>query len=250
MIKPTQGRTEKTADSVIKVIGFDLDDTLWDVAPVIRSAEKTLSNWVISRFPQVKYGEREIKRARKKILQEDPAIGFQFTRMRKAILKEIFEASLKKPLTAEKLSQEGVEIFIKARSEVDLYPGVEQTLKELAQNYELGIITNGNADIKKLGISKYFSFSISAEKIGVPKPQPEIFLAALEQTKVNSNEFVYVGDDVVNDIDGAKNVGMAAVWKRNNARQLNGNTVPDKVIDCIGALPKAIEEIVNGQSFR
>ena len=47
-----------------------------------------------------------------------------------------------------------------------------------------------------------------------------------------------------------KNVGMATVWKRNNARQLNGNTVPDKVIDCIGALPKAIKEIVNGQSFR
>ncbi|MFL2505365.1 MAG: HAD family hydrolase [Candidatus Azotimanducaceae bacterium] len=235
---------------MIKVIGFDLDDTLWDVAPVIRNAEKTLSNWIISRFPQVKYGERQIKRARKKILQEDPTIGFQFTRMRKAILKEIFEASLKDSLTAEKLSQEGVEIFIEARSEVDLYPGVEQTLKELAQNYELGIITNGNADITKLRISKYFSFSISAEKIGVPKPQPEIFLAALEETEVYSNEFVYVGDDVVNDIDGAKNVGMATVWKRNNARQLNGNTVPDKVIDCIGALPKAIKEIVNGQSFR
>jgi HAD superfamily hydrolase (TIGR01549 family) len=250
MTKLTQGQTEIKADSVIKVIGFDLDDTLWDVAPVIRSAEKTLSNWVISRFPQVKYGELQIKRARKKILQEDPAIGFQFTRMRKAILKEIFEASLKDPLTAEKLSQEGVEIFIKARSEVDLYPGVEQTLKELAENYELGIITNGNADITKLRISKYFSFSISAEKIGVPKPQPEIFLAALEQTKVSSNEFVYVGDDVLNDIDGAKNVGMATVWKRNNPRQFNGNTVPDKVIDCIGALPKAIKEIVNGQSFR
>ena len=59
--------------------------------------------------------------------------------MRKAILKEIFEASLIDPLTAERLSQEGVEIFIKARSEVDLYPGVEQTLKELAQNYDLGL---------------------------------------------------------------------------------------------------------------
>ncbi|MFL2504819.1 MAG: HAD family hydrolase [Candidatus Azotimanducaceae bacterium] len=170
--------------------------------------------------------------------------------MRKAILKNIFEAGLKDPLIAEKLSQEGVEIFIKARSEVDLYPGVERTLKELAQKYELGIITNGNADITKLRISKYFNFSISAEKIGVPKPQPEIFLAALEQTKVTSNEFVYVGDDMVNDIDGAKNVGMATVWKKNNARQLNGNTVPDKVIDCIGDLPKAIQEIVNDRSFR
>ena len=55
---------------------------------------------------------------------------------------------------------------------------------------------------------------------------------------------------MVNDIDGAKNVGMATVWKKNNSRQLNGNTVPDKVIDHIGALPKAIQEIVNDESFR
>ena len=71
MTKLTQGQTEIKAVNVIKVIGFDLDDTLWDVAPVIRSAEKTLSNWVISRFPQVKYGELQIKRARKKILLEN-----------------------------------------------------------------------------------------------------------------------------------------------------------------------------------
>ena len=138
---------------MIKVIGFDLDDTLWDVVPVIKSAEKKLSNWVISRLPQVKYGELQIKRARKKILLENPSIGFQFTRMRKAILKEIFEADLKDPVTAEELSQEGVEIFIKARSEVNLYPGVERILKELSQKYVLGIITNGNADIRKMEIS-------------------------------------------------------------------------------------------------
>ena len=235
---------------MIKVIGFDLDDTLWDVLPVIKSAEDKLSKWMISRFPEVSYGKLEIKRARKKIIQENPAIGFQFTKMRKAILKEIFETHLKDPLSAEKLSQEGVEIFIKARSQVSLFPGVEQTLEELAKNYDLGVITNGNADIRNMRISKYFSFSISAEEVGAPKPQPEIFLAALRLTKVNKSEFVYVGDDMVNDIDGAKNVGMTTVWKKNNSRQFDGNTVPDKVIDHIGALPKAIQEIVNDRSFR
>ena len=60
---------------------------------------------------------------------------------------------------------------------MNLYPGVERTLEELAEKYDLGIITNGNADIRNMKISKYFSFSISAEQIGAPKPQPEIFLA-------------------------------------------------------------------------
>jgi len=250
MIKLTQGQAELKADSMIKVIGFDLDDTLWDVIPVIRKAEEKLSKWVLSRFPGIRYSVPEIERARRKVLLENPSLGFQFTRMRKAILREIFEAHLKDPLISEKLSQEGVEVFIKARSQVELFPGVERTLEILAKQYNLGVITNGNADINQMEISKYFSFSISAEQVGVPKPGPEIFLAALRQTKVDSNEFLYVGDDMVNDIDGAKNVGMATVWKKNLARKPNGSTVPDGIIDQIDTLPEAIKEIVSGRSFR
>ncbi len=246
MTKPTLEQGEIKADDMIKVIGFDLDDTLWDVRPVIKSAEKKLSTWVLSRIPEITYGVPEIKQARDKILFEDPAMGFQFTKLRKAILKEIFESQLKDPILAEKLSEEGIEIFIKARSQVELFPGVEQTLEALANQYELGVITNGNADIRSMKISKYFSFSISAEEIGAPKPHEEIFLAALKRTKVDNHEFVYVGDDMVNDIDGAKNVGMTTVWKKNYARQLNGNTVPDKIIDGIDALPKAIQELIVG----
>ena len=166
--------------------------------------------------------------------------------MRKAILKEIFESHLKDPTIAEKLSQEGIEIFIKARSQVQLFPGVERTLETLANQYELGVITNGNADIRSMKISKYFSFTISAEEVGAPKPHEEIFLAALQKTKVDKHEFVYVGDDMVNDIDGAKNVGMTTVWKKNYSRQFNGNTIPDKIIDRIDALPRAIQEIISG----
>ena len=245
MTKPTQEQGKIKAEDMIKVIGFDLDDTLWDVMPVIKSAEKKLSDWVLSRIPEISYGLAEIKQAREKILFKDPEIGFQFTKMRKAILKEIFESHLKDPKLAEKLSQEGIEIFLKARSQVELFPGVEQTLETLANQYELGVITNGNADIRSMKISKYFSFTISAEEVGAPKPHEKIFLAALQQTKVDKHEFVYVGDDMVNDIDGAKNVGMTTVWKKNYARQIDGNTIPDKIIDKIDALPRAIQELIS-----
>ena len=55
------------------------------------------------------------------------------------------------------------------------------------------------------------------------------------------NEFVYVGDDMVNDRWSEK-CGNDYGLEKNNARQLDGNTVPDKVIDHIGALPKAIKK--------
>ena len=57
MTKPTLERGEIKADDMIKVIGFDLDDTLWDVRPVIKSAEKNY-NWVLSRIPEITTGAR------------------------------------------------------------------------------------------------------------------------------------------------------------------------------------------------
>ena len=68
MTKPTQEQRKIKAEEMIKVIGFDLDDTLWDVMPVIKSAEKKLSDWVLSKIPEVRYGLAEIKQARDKIL--------------------------------------------------------------------------------------------------------------------------------------------------------------------------------------
>ena len=107
MTKPTQEQGEIKAEDMIKVIGFDLDDTLWDVMPVIKSAEKKLRNWVLSRIPEISYGLPEIKQAREKILFKDPEIGFQFTKMRKAILKEIFESHLKDPTISGKIKPRG-----------------------------------------------------------------------------------------------------------------------------------------------
>ena len=68
MMKPTQEQGRIKAEEMIKVIGFDLDDTLWDVMPVIKSAEKKLSDWVLSKIPEISYGLAEIKQAREKIL--------------------------------------------------------------------------------------------------------------------------------------------------------------------------------------
>ena len=63
-------------------------------------------------------------------------------------------------------------------------------VQQLAGHYVLGTLTNGNADIQRLGLSDYFSFSFSAEQVGAPKPAPNLFHAALDHTGVKAEEMI------------------------------------------------------------
>jgi HAD superfamily hydrolase (TIGR01549 family) len=79
----------------------------------------------------------------------------------------------------------------------------------------LGIITNADKNIAiqidKLNIRFYTNILITSDQIGVEKPAAPIFLAALEQAKVNASESIYVGDQYKSDILGAIGVGMKPV---------------------------------------
>ena len=96
-----------------------------------------------------------------------------------------------------------MEIFLTARNEVEFFEGALDTLRNIAQSFQLGAITNGNADIYRLGLNDCFSFAFSAEQVGAPKPAPDLFHAALAHTGCEPAQMVYVGDDPVKDVDAA-----------------------------------------------
>lgn len=83
----------------------------------------------------------------------------------------------------------------------------------------LGIITNGKCkfqmnNIKALGIESYFETILISECEGIKKPNHEIFQKALHKLDVLASESVFVGDHPINDIKAAQDVGMNAIWKR------------------------------------
>lgn len=83
----------------------------------------------------------------------------------------------------------------------------------------MGVVTNGltlrqNKKIDALGIREYFSAIVISEEEGIKKPHPEIFARAAARIDCAPEECVFVGDHPVADVDGARAVGMAAVWKR------------------------------------
>jgi len=84
----------------------------------------------------------------------------------------------------------------------------------------LGMITNGYGqfqmdNIKALGIEPYFQTILISEWEGIKKPDPQIFLRALEQLNVSPKQSIYVGDHPENDIKAAELLGMKGIWKKN-----------------------------------
>ncbi len=97
-------------------------------------------------------------------------------------------------------------------------PQAKQVLEQLkARGYRLAIISNGGHDtrlniIKGLGFGHYFDEIISSSLVGISKPHPEIFLHTAERLTVLPEQCLYIGDHPINDIQGAKNAGMHALW--------------------------------------
>ena len=76
---------------------------------------------------------------------------------------------------SESIAKNAFDFFLKKRHEIRLFSGVEDALSKLSNNYYLGVLTNGNADIKKLDIGKYFQFSISSLEAQDSKPNRSHF---------------------------------------------------------------------------
>ena len=97
-----------------------------------------------------------------------------------------------------------------------LFDDVLSTLKTLKERrLILGLITNATKDMssayRKLGLEPYLDFVVNSEEVGANKPEPPIFLAALDKAGVEASGAVHVGDQYELDVVGARGVGINAV---------------------------------------
>ncbi len=89
-------------------------------------------------------------------------------------------------------------------------------LTRLGARYRLGIVSNfyGNLDrvCTDLGIRDLFACIVDSSRVGVMKPDPLIFQAALNQLGLRPHQSVFVGDNPARDMEGAKGMGMPHIW--------------------------------------
>ncbi len=229
----------------LKVVAFDLDDTLWHVHPVIVRAEQILRDWLHESVSGFSYDPEKMKNFRDDVLRDDKSLGYRLTELRRQVIERALLHHLNHDEDAERLSKEAMEVFLVARNEVEFFEGALDAIAEISRSYQLGALTNGNADIQRLGLGNHFSFAFSAEQVGAPKPAPDLFHRALEHTGCEPQEMLYVGDDPIKDVDAANQVGLKTIWVRGAARPEPGDTEADEVIEDIRHLPEAIARLSN-----
>ena len=94
------------------------------------------------------------------------------------------------------------------------YPGVKEVLGTLGKTHRLGIISDTWPSIERqlehIGVSPYLSFCTFSCFVGVFKPDPRIYLDALNKCGVPAEETVFI-DDAVRNLDGAAALGITPI---------------------------------------
>ena len=194
----------------ITALIFDLDDTLWDVGSVILRAEQAMLRFLSERYPRVLEGHTldSMRELRARMALEYPSMGHDFTWLRtQALLVHAREAGY-----PDSMASEAFEVFYRVRNEVVPYEDVLPALEWLSGRYRLFAISNGNADLRAIGLSPYFERSLAARDAGMLKPDPRIFAMLLDAAGVRAAEALHVGDDPKADVEGARSAGIRPVW--------------------------------------
>ena len=97
------------------------------------------------------------------------------------------------------------------------YPHAAAVLDRLRRHVRLGLVTNGTSDLQRrklalAGLDGHFDVVVAACDVGVGKPDPAMFAAALEALGVAASEAVMVGNDLDRDIAGAAAAGIPSLW--------------------------------------
>jgi FMN hydrolase / 5-amino-6-(5-phospho-D-ribitylamino)uracil phosphatase len=233
----------------IKVITFDLDNTLWDVEPVLLRAEAAQRDWLLEHRPGTiePYDHEALWEFKKSVWKRHPELAHQISQIRIQLLYELQLNAGYPEAEAMQGAKQAFEVFLGIRHGVVLYEEALEVIASLAGQYTLGALTNGNADIYKTDAAEYFDFAILAEEVNASKPAPDMFHAAVEKTGASPEQIIHVGDNPEHDIAAARNVGMRTVWMNSQGEEWPGGTRADREIDNLRQLPDAISDIVNCQ---
>lgn len=123
-----------------------------------------------------------------------------------------------------------------SRFKLQLYPGVEATIRQLHLKYPLGIVSDGQSayaipELNAVGLSGYFDPVIISGDFGYRKPDERLFTAALTKMKLAPSQVLYVGNDMYRDVYGAQKLGIKTVFfKSNQGTQEKEGVNPDYII--------------------
>jgi putative hydrolase of the HAD superfamily len=135
------------------------------------------------------------------------------------------------------LAEAAFEVFFAERQRVDLFDDALPALGFWSAKYPIVALSNGNADVHRVGIGQYFHASVSAQSLGVAKPDLRIFVAGAAAAGVQPHEVLHIGDDAHADCVGALAAGMQVAWlNREGHEWTHGEPRPHLLVRDLHAL--------------
>jgi HAD superfamily hydrolase (TIGR01509 family) len=166
----------------IRVITFDLDNTLWDVEPALLRAEEAQRQWLLEHRPGAMddIGHDELWELKKRLWKAHPELAHNVSGDAQTAAAGTAAAAGYDSDSAARGRDAAFAAFLRERQRIELYSDALEVLQSLAGRYRLGALTNGNADVYKTDAGEYFDFAFLAEDVGASKPAPDMFHAALD----------------------------------------------------------------------
>lgn len=219
---------------MIKAITFDLDDTLWEIWPVVERAEDLLHDWLAARYPRIpaRFTPLELRELSDEVSAARPELAHDRTLLR----KEALGLAARRAGYAEFDVEGAFAVYFIARNAVEPFAEVRPTLERLGQRYTLASLSNGNADLRLIGLDDLFSLSLNAIEVGAAKPEPLMFQEICRLLRVSPDQIVHVGDDPEHDVQGGRNAGFRTVWVNRTGRDWPGGGRADAEISALAEL--------------
>ncbi len=187
----------------LKIVVFDLDDTLYSEKEYVKSGYSAIAQIL----PKVNDAEHKLWKA----FEEK--------------ITAIDELLISENIYNEELKQKCLAAYRYHQPSIHFYDGVDEMFIQLKnQGFGIGIITDGRpegqrAKIKALNLEKYVDWIIITDELGgaeYRKPNEKAFVLMKEYFCVEYNEMCYVGDNISKDFTAPQKLGMRCIWFNNS----------------------------------
>ncbi len=223
----------------ISAITLDLDDTLWPIWPTIERAEAVLHAWLLREAPKTAallVTPGVLRELREATAKERSDLAHDLSALR----RESIRTALRRAGEDPALADPAFDAFFAERQRVTLYDDALPALKWLSERYPLVAVSNGNADIHKTGVARWFRTAFNARAFGSGKPHAPIFRAAAASVGLLPKDVLHVGDDAELDVVGALDAGMQAAWLVRDERPWVHGARPQLIVPNLHALCVAL----------
>lgn len=226
--------------SRIRAITLDLDDTLWPIWPTIARAESVLQSWLAEHAPATHAMVAvpgALRAIRERMNQRRPDLLHDLSALRRESIRLALMDAGDDPALAEP----AFEIFFDERQRVNLFEDAVPALEYLSSRWPVVAVSNGNADLHRVGLGRFFHAAVSACEVGAAKPDARIFHSAAQAAGVDAAQVLHIGDDAHLDGVGALRAGMQTVWlNREGAAWPHEDHAPHATVGSLHALHRLL----------